>query len=394
MDDPDTFEQFSYDQALKRVTDLNKFSFNYRFLFASIVAGYYTAINFIVGGVGEPSVLSSLDFYIVSLLAVTVAAFCGIVVISFFDFIFQELIENALRSVTAIESRYPNENAGFAFISNKGGKTVSLRISVVMTLFYSIPAWCLLGVVILLCAFCFSEAGDPTFDYFSKAICSNFKKGGVASDLSSWGVSQGGQIICSGESYSYTVSSWVRNLASFSLIVTIVLSIYFTYFSVWRIYIRFALMCQSYFEMEEKRIAQAKKDEDGGGNTEAVGEPVEAGRRSCSKSRPCLGWCLAGLWVRIAQLLAEGYRKVVIFLGPAKVRNDDRLLPGRILHLLLGCYVRGFRGRDKFTQNINIFFRWLGGVLFVFVFLGLLFILFASVSVESIFNVLMYKAIG
>lgn len=145
--------EFVYDQALKRVSDLNKFSFSYRTLYATIIAAYVGALTLLADFSSSSIILPSIEVYALALHGVTLVVFAVTLVICFYDYIFQEIIERSLRAAARIEERVPGMGWGkVALISGASGSIMSLRISITMFLFYFVPAASLFAVISLTAA--------------------------------------------------------------------------------------------------------------------------------------------------------------------------------------------------------------------------------------------------
>jgi len=128
-----------YLQLFLRISDLNKTAFQYRAVYLALLAAYYTSLSFLSSVAGNAQILSADLTYESLLIGLTVAAFVGVVVFYFFDSITQDLVEHCITAIASIETQCIG-NERWSIFRNDARKLISLRISIVITLLYAIPA--------------------------------------------------------------------------------------------------------------------------------------------------------------------------------------------------------------------------------------------------------------
>lgn len=151
--DDNLSKEFVYDQAFKRIADLNKASFTYRTLYATIIAGYIGALTLLADFSTSSLILPSIEAYTLALHGITLVVFAVTLVICFYDYIFQEIVERSLKAAERIENRSPGFGWGkIALASHRKNSETSLRISLTMFLFYLVPAASLFAIIALTAA--------------------------------------------------------------------------------------------------------------------------------------------------------------------------------------------------------------------------------------------------
>lgn len=147
MVDIPSSEKFIYESCLARVSDLNRNLFNYRLIYISIVASYFTSLSFVSNIARNASFFNFAEAYTLILLLITVAALFGVSVVLFFDFITQELVENALFPVEEIEKSNTSFD-GRRMIYRPSSPYTSLYINTSIFIFYFISAFFLYAIVV------------------------------------------------------------------------------------------------------------------------------------------------------------------------------------------------------------------------------------------------------
>ena len=69
----------------------------------SLLAAFFTALSFVSGTSSRSTFLNHPEAHMLLLFLLTTAVFVGLVVILFFDFIHQELVENAVGVIVVVE---------------------------------------------------------------------------------------------------------------------------------------------------------------------------------------------------------------------------------------------------------------------------------------------------
>ena len=170
----DVRKEFIYDQALRRVSDLNRSSFSYRTLYATIIAAYVGALTILASYSSSAVILPAVDVYLLALHAISLIVFATTLIICFFDYIFQELIEGSLRAAERIEKTTPGLGWGkIALVSHRRGSLTGLRVAITMSLFYFIPALALFSIIALTAVVVVpSDPGDLN-KTMSERLCSS-----------------------------------------------------------------------------------------------------------------------------------------------------------------------------------------------------------------------------
>lgn len=269
--------EFVYDQALKRVSDLNRSSFSYRTLYATIIAAYIGALTLLADFSTSSLILPSIEAYTLALHGVTLVVFAVTLVICFYDYIFQEIIERSLRTAERIENRSPGFGWGeVALVAHRKGSITSLTIATNMFLFYFVPVASLFSIVALTAELVVPEpvgklnamvAGsmcdvayalgsvDPydletTFNILrAKQHLNTGLSCQVPVSLPELVGSLGDPLVLnevSPEKFIYEFSDSMRRIVGLGYIVALSMFIYFFFYSFWRISARiFVVLCET-----------------------------------------------------------------------------------------------------------------------------------------------------
>jgi hypothetical protein len=138
--------QFVYGQAISRISDLNKVLFSYRLFLVSIIAAYYTALNFVAQISNSIGAMSTLDTSLLLVFALSIAAIVGITIVAFFDYTYQELVEHCIEAIVRIE-RDSGQQETISIFDRPGRGLVSIWINSASVLLYSAPALALAYLV-------------------------------------------------------------------------------------------------------------------------------------------------------------------------------------------------------------------------------------------------------
>ena len=140
-------DRFLYSSAQQRISDLNRTVFQTRVLFLSLVAGFFTAVSFIVSSSTFASNVATADFYAVLFLILAFLAVVFSTVLFLFELIFQEFIDQAVEALRNFEARLARKGAARIFSSGNSARA-SFRINSLVCLFYIfyvLPAFFLLS---------------------------------------------------------------------------------------------------------------------------------------------------------------------------------------------------------------------------------------------------------
>lgn len=125
---------------MSRIADLNKVIFQYRLVYISLLVGFYTALSFVASIARNSGFLSFADAYALTLNTLAVATFVGIVVVLIFDFIHQELLENAASAAEVVELTN-KKFEGRRMLARPSSEITSFYINISIFLFYFVPAF-------------------------------------------------------------------------------------------------------------------------------------------------------------------------------------------------------------------------------------------------------------
>lgn len=261
-DDPETHadrgDLLLYQQVVFRISDLNRTTIAIRFLYVSILAGYFTALSLTIGLSPVTSLFSSVEVYVLLLLVISVVVLFGVISLSFFDYIYQELIEAAARAGANIEVRLseslfssfltlnapkkrvelPRASQAHRMFWRKDSGLTSLRMSFVLPLLYLAPSFALL---LMVAAFSSIIILEPSFDLhkqFAKRLCDQkdilSKATDFAYQLYVKGLAEGEKLHCIGKESYYIFSEGMKRTAIASLITSFGAFFYFALYSAWR----------------------------------------------------------------------------------------------------------------------------------------------------------------
>lgn len=135
-----------YQSCISRIADLNRAQFNYRLLYVSLIAGFFTALTFFRSIAEGTSIIRELDAYLLLVVAIGLAALIGIFVLSLFDAMHQELLEHCVYSAECIE--YTNEIfTGRRIFARPSGSLISVLLNSAIFLFYAVPGAIIFGLI-------------------------------------------------------------------------------------------------------------------------------------------------------------------------------------------------------------------------------------------------------
>ena len=216
-----------YSACMSRVSDLNRATFNYRVLFSTIVAGYFAALSFVSGFASNAQVIPPIEVYIITIIALSLAAYAAMMVIGFLDFIYQELTENALKCAARIELTSRNfAQQQLHMISRHGSSRLTLRMCVTVSLFYFVPVACLYVVISFFASIVVLE-GSISHIAFADVVCRE------TADYRD----QYPQLTCS-DKFFYLFADGFIHLVSLAQIVSAGFLAYFIFYCLWRTSVR------------------------------------------------------------------------------------------------------------------------------------------------------------
>lgn len=159
-----------YKNCLARINDINRVQFNYRILYMTMLAGYFTAISYFQGIAARATFIEFLDAYVLVFSLISLAALIGVFVLSMLDAAHQELQEHCVSSAECIE--YTNETfTDRRVFARPSQRLISVLINFAIFLFYAVPGMIIFGITYF--TFMFSRLEKPAeyFPQIADAAC-------------------------------------------------------------------------------------------------------------------------------------------------------------------------------------------------------------------------------